>query len=223
MNYKDRLLGLAKKQPFASTSKLVYDILLEDIINGTLACGTPIKQSQISDDFGLSRTPVRDAINTLIEDGYIERTDTNSLRVYVLNTNDYSELLQFRTQLETLSIKLASLHLTKADLASMTDSQEKLKNASEKNDIEHALEADEQFHLALIQAGRNEYVIHAYSEILEKIRFYRRIISSRQNWFSTYRLHQNIIEAIVQRNAEEGIQLLEKHLSISKDVASLFC
>lgn len=222
MNYKEQLLALAKEKPFASTAKLAYEILLGEIMNGNLACGTPIKQSQISDDFGLSRTPVRDAINTLVEDGYIERSESGGLRVYVLNSKDYTELLQFRTQLETLAVGLASLHLTKSDLAALNESQEKLKTAADKLDIETALEADEQFHVSLVHASRNSYVTHAYAEVIDKIRFYRRIISSKQNWFSTYRLHQSIIDAIVHRNAEEGIDLIKKHLNISKEVAFLF-
>ena len=222
MNYREQLMEQTKANPFSSASTLVYEILLRSIINGDLPCGTPIKQSQLSEEFGLSRTPVRDAVNALIEEGYIEKVEPAGLRVYILNPRDYTELLQFRMQLETLAVQLASLSITRADLAALEAYQAMLKEASENNDVERALMADEQFHLTLIQACRNDYVIHAYMEVLEKICFYRRIISSKQNWYSTYRLHQNILEAIIQRNADEGVKLMRKHLTISKDVAAMF-
>ncbi len=222
MNYKERLLALAREKPFSSTSSLVYEILLDEILSGNLRSGETIRQSQLSDAFGLSRTPIRDAVNALVEEGYIEKVEPAGLRVYVFNQKDYTELLQFRMQLETLAVQLACISVTRADLAALEESLSNLKEASDASDHERALSADEQYHTALIRACRNDYVIHAYQEIEAKASFYRRIISPRQNWLSTYRLHRNILDAIIQRNAEEGVKLMKRHLTISRDVAQSF-
>lgn len=219
--YKETLDQMSQQYPFSSTATLVYEILLDEIICGNLSSGTAIKQNELSEQFELSRTPVREAIIKLMKDGYIEKAAKGGLRVYVFHSRDYTELLEFRIQLEALALRRVSLYSKEDMNILLQHSLEKLKIASDTNNIKAALEADHEFHLTIINACHNQYVINSYLQHVKKIQFFRNILAEKQNWSSTYRHHEKILKSIVERNAEAAVRYLKLHLNISKELALL--
>lgn len=218
-DYKAKIMELSDRKPFSSTSALVYEVLLNSIVSGDLPGGTLITQKELAEQFGLSRTPVRDAIMKLTKEGYIEKGENSGLMVYKFNPRDYNELLQFRFQIESLAVSLVCINGTEENIDVLKGTLDSLKKADIKKDRQAALKADEDFHHYIVNVSGNQYLIDVYNQYLRKICFYRNLLSEKQNWKSTYRYHEKIICDIMDRNQDEGIKHLQQHFSISKDLA----
>ncbi len=217
--YLDEYIQLQKKNPFSSTSTLAYESLLNLILRGDLASGTVLRQTDLADQFGLSRSPIREAMSRLIKEGYVEKTNQGCTRVYTFNSRDYSVLVQFRLLLETSAIQYAAFNMEEKDFATLKRSLDELQAAAVINDRDAALAADELFHLTIVNASKNTYIIDTYHHYLRKIRFYRNILSAKQSFSSTYRFHERIYKAFLSRDIETAEKYMKRHLEISKGVS----
>ena len=221
-HFRKEFERIIERNPFLSTSNAVYETLLKLIISGEIPGGSVIRQGELAEQLGLSRTPVRDALSRLNQEGFLEKNDQGNARVYSLDARDYSELVQFRMELEVLAAKMTAFNYTAETSETLKRAQSDLFAATEKNSRQAALNADERFHLAIIDACNNQYVIATYHHYLRKIRYYRYLLSVKQNWKSTLQAHERIMEAIADRDLEACEKQMRHHLMISKRVAESF-
>ncbi|MFE0014385.1 GntR family transcriptional regulator [Mesorhizobium sp. NPDC059054] len=87
------------------------------ILNGTFQPGQPLRQEALSEQLNVSRTPLRHALQSLVEDGLVEATDYKGARVAALDPGMVDDLFEMRLLLEPLALKSAFQHHTKLDFA----------------------------------------------------------------------------------------------------------
>lgn len=110
---KEKMLKEKETNPFAVLSKLIYDGLYNEIITGKLLLDDKIIESQIAKNLNVSRTPVKMALNKLVEDGILEKGKGKELRVKKIRYEECLWLYEARLSIESKAAYLAAKRIKK--------------------------------------------------------------------------------------------------------------
>jgi len=219
--YYDRSEALSayqKKFPMHSLYMVVYECLKQEIISCRLAPGTKLKEVELSEAFHVSRTTIRNAVDTLAGSGLVEQNG-RIIRVAPLTRAQYKQLHEFRRKMDPVAAALAADRYTKENLERL---QLYLEECSA-DDAESFLEADCRFHREIYAAAQNMYLLKTYDLIdpsRRRINYYCIVsISNSSLWeFSRSKRdkmrdeHKAILDAIRRSDAEEASRLSELHV-----------
>jgi DNA-binding GntR family transcriptional regulator len=136
-----------------------YQEILGKIIRCEYVPGSMINEEGIAAEFGLSRTPVREAISRLQLDGYLEVLPKRGIRVSDVTLDDALQIFQARIEIEPIALQMAAPYVRTDDLLEMR------RNLQAAEGIEESLRLDWQMHLYLIDHCQNRYII----EIMHKV------------------------------------------------------
>lgn len=135
----------------------VYTQLSTWIIDGTLRPEEPLRDQDLAEHLGVSRTPVREALRRLEDEGLVETASNRWTRVAPLHAAQAAELYPVVETLEVLALRLAAPALTAQDLAQLHDLNARLRHAFQQRDAQAAVEADTAFHdLWVSKSGNGE-------------------------------------------------------------------
>lgn len=219
-SFEIRLTAKKTNEPFLTTVQAIYAILRDAVFSGELTSDIKLTQSDLAKQFNVSRTPVRDALLLLIEEGYIEQLTRQDYRVKVPSAKDYNEFIAFRMQLETFAVKRAAVRSQPKDLQALRNNIEKFSVAENNMDFKRALELDDEFHYLVVMAAHNSYLDQAYSSICAvRAQYLRRTLAELQNLKSICRAHSKIYSALAERNESAAVNALEEHLKIALQLA----
>lgn len=139
-----------------------YDALLGAIIRGDLAPGTPLRDQDLAAQLGLSRTPVREAIARLVDEGLVETKPNAYTRVAPLDDGPARDAAVVMQTLQGLAARLAVEHgLAPADLAEARAANADFAAALDRGDLNAALDADDRFHDVFVRAAGNAALVSA--------------------------------------------------------------
>jgi len=142
-----------------------YDILLGAIIRGDLPPGAPVRDQELAARLGLSRTPVREALARLVDEGLVETKPNAYTRVAPLDDGPAREAAVVVQALQGLAARLAVPRLTDADLDEARAWNARFAAALDAGDVAIALEADDAFHLVFVRAAGNPALEAALSRL----------------------------------------------------------
>ncbi|CDX00361.1 FCD domain protein [Desulfitobacterium hafniense] len=190
----------------------IYEILKGKILNGEISRGERLYENKISQELGVSRSPVREALRMLEQDELVVVTSTG-LIVNPMEFSDMKEIYQCRMALEPFAAKISADKLTNEDLAALRNLVIQARVYHNQKAYEKVVESNTQFHDIIIQSSGNSRLIG----IIEKIRSL--IILSRKTEFECYQReegyldeHEGVLEALTQRNGDEAERLLRIHI-----------
>jgi DNA-binding GntR family transcriptional regulator len=211
--------------PLPQTTSSVERVSLRDaayfrlrdwIVDGTLAPDEPLRDEQLADALGMSRTPIREALQRLEDDGLVVTTPARRTFVSPLSLNQAREVFPVVASLEGLAAQLAVTRMSEDALLCMREANQSLAAALAREDAGAALEADTALHGAFIERGGNHELIELLADLKCKV---RRI--ERAFWVGTDRTaslhdHDDLITAfeardlavaqgVVRRNWERGL------------------
>lgn len=114
----DRILSLASlfEQPEKSLAQMAYDLLLDRLMRREIPAGSVLHERRLADSLTISRTPVREALNRLVSEGFITRGPGRQLVVKEFSTRELIETLHVRQIMEMESVALATGRISTADL-----------------------------------------------------------------------------------------------------------
>ncbi|MEL6383311.1 MAG: GntR family transcriptional regulator, partial [Cyanobacteria bacterium J06626_18] len=133
----------------------VYQSLLRWIIEGVLEPGEKLKDKELAAQLGVSRTPVREALRKLEEEGLVETAANRWTRVTLITLQDAEQIYPIIQALETLALTLAFPKLSVLNIRQMQDANNQLKAALSSDDPQAAMQADESLHQVLIDTADN--------------------------------------------------------------------
>jgi DNA-binding GntR family transcriptional regulator len=146
-------------------SEEVFHRLRDSIVRGDLAPGEKVKDSELAERLGLSRTPVREALARLVDSGLVEAKPGVYTRITTLNRRDVEKTLAVLRSLDQLAVETAVPLMTEQDLERMRAANRDFERAVAANDTSGALQADDRFHAVAIAAADNP----ALSRIIEQL------------------------------------------------------
>ncbi|GAK09473.1 GntR family transcriptional regulator [Geomicrobium sp. JCM 19038] len=186
-----------------------YHIIKDAIISGDLEPQRKLKDAELSDELGISRTPVREAMLKLEDEGFIVSKRNSYTMVSPINIEEAKDVYHIVIALESLALSDA-IRASAEEVAKLEEINDNYKHAIENNDAKQCLHYDIQFHRALVNLSSNQELIKMLGTIKDKI---LRIESSYFHEASSKEqsLHQHyaIIDSMKNQDLQRGKQLLE--------------
>lgn len=194
--------------------KVVHETLRNEILDLTLAPGSPIDEVQLAERFAMSRTPIREALVRLSGEGLIDTLPNRSTIVANIDFLNLPPFFDALTLMYRVTTRLAAIHHRPEDLIIIRAHQARFSAAVLAQDALAMIAANREFHAAIAEAGRNPYFTGLFKRLLDDgrriVRLYYQSYDDRlPQEFSEE--HEHIIQAIVARNVEEADRLAKRH------------
>ena len=199
-------------------SATVYDQIKRDIFDFRLLPGDRFTETEVALQVGVSRTPVREALYRLAQEGYIQVSSRNGWSVKPFDFEYFENLYDVRVVLELAAARKLCDAPDKPDFGALKDVW--LVTADKRlADSQRAANLDEEFHQGIVRAAGNPEMARMHRTITERIRIIRRLDFTRpERIATTYDEHAQILRAIVKRRADQASLLLRAHIEASKAV-----
>ncbi|MBE6021132.1 MAG: GntR family transcriptional regulator [Clostridiales bacterium] len=165
MTNEEKLISRLKKNPFSTLEKAIYEILLESIVTFRYEPGTPLVELHLAKEFGVSRTPIRQAIQMLEEQGFVQKQENTKTIVAPHDAKEYDDMVKFRYIIEPAAAGFASKLITEEELADLKKYADDLHKAFVDKDYLQIIKYENLFHDLIVECSRNQYLIKAYSSI----------------------------------------------------------
>lgn len=190
---------------------LVFDQLHERIVSGVLAPGARLDPSEIADELGVSRTPVREAILRLDSEGLVHRLPYRGVVVAGIDLRSAEEITALRIHLETLATRLAVPRLTERALAEMRAANAPIGEISAGQRPQQQFnELNHQFHLALYQCAGTPVLLRTIENLASQADRIRMHFDLRRS--PAHAHHETILDACQRRDAEAAAAATRDHI-----------
>lgn len=194
-----------------SLSHRVYARLLGAIVRGELAPGERLRDTELAQRLGVSRTPVREALLRLGHEGLIETAPGAYSRVAVLDADAAAQAYVVAAALHALATRIATQRLTAADITAMRRANEERAAALRAGDIGAAIAADDRFHQVLVDRADNAELRAALERVMPKVRRLDHAHFLRMDPGASTREHDAIITACAAADAAHAARLVEEN------------
>jgi DNA-binding GntR family transcriptional regulator len=196
----------------------VHARLRQLILDGTLPPGSVLSQLQLSRALGVSRTPLREALRMLQEEGLVDAEPNQRARVKGFDSSDLESVYSTRILLESFGVALTIPTLVAEDIDSAEKALASMRSATRHEDFAEWRRAHREFHLVLVRGAGDQLVqlIDAQAERAERyLRFYQ--LRDTRAWWSrdTEAEHRDLLQAITQGQAgsRDGVAAIGRHLA----------
>ena len=202
-----------------SRANEVYEQLKRDIADFRMLPGDRFSEHELCSRLEVSRTPVRQALFRLQQEGLVEVMFRSGWRVLPFDFDKFDQLYDLRMVLETTAVQrlcLQEVETSEPALQALKDRW--LVPVSERStDPVQVAEWDEDFHEALVRAAGNPEMARVHHEVTERIRIIRRLDFLKQMRIdATYDEHAKILRAIIARKADRADLLMRSHIQTSQ-------
>jgi len=195
----------------------LYQQLLEEVLEGELRPGEVLVESALGKRFGVSRTPIREALRMLEQDGVLERVN-RGIRVRQTSPDEVLEIYGVRTILEAAAARDAAARRTDYDLAILDRILRSMGEARTAPPQEMAA-INRSFHRAIWAAARNRTLTDLLERLAVHLRRYPATTYLRAGrWEEALEEHRQLLEAIRESDPEAAAKVAEKHMWAARDV-----
>lgn len=196
-----------------SAWKLVYQNVREEIVSLRLKPGDPISEKEIASRYGLSRTPVREAMQRLADERLIEVFPQSGTFVARIPYDDLPEAMVIRKALETASVRLAAEKATKSQILALATIVEQQREAAEADDPAAFHRADEAFHAKIAEISGFPGIWRQVLQVKVQVDRYRRLTLVQQGRMAQVIAdHERILAGISAGAATEAESAMAHHL-----------
>jgi DNA-binding GntR family transcriptional regulator len=197
-------------------SEAAYAQIKRDVFEFRRLPGDRFTEKAIAHELGMSRTPVREALNRLAQEGHLSVVARSGWMVRPLDFGLFDQLYDARIVLELAAVRRLCGQACADALAPLLDIW-LAPAASRLTDEQAVAELDEQFHEHLVVATGNLVMAQMHHEVTERIRIMRRLdFTDADRVTATYDEHAQLLRSILQRKTEHACLLLRAHIETSK-------
>jgi DNA-binding GntR family transcriptional regulator len=209
---------MAERSASGSLTTDQYLRIRDDILNGEFPHGQRLLETSLATRYGVSRTPVREALVALQQDGLIERVD-NGFRVRTGTPDDVMEIYEARIALESVAAAAAARRHTDLDIVRLRACHEGALESAAAGEERAGHEANSDWHVALWQAAHNATIAGTMTRWMAQLRIYDQgPPGSTEDLTATAHDHGAILEAISAGDAERAGALMTEHLERSRQM-----
>jgi GntR family transcriptional regulator, rspAB operon transcriptional repressor len=195
-----------------SASATIYRALRDDILRMRRRPGDPIVEKQIARAYGVSRTPVREAMLKLSDEGLVDIFPQSGTYVARIPVDELPESMAIRRALEEGAVKLAAALATVEDIHSLQGSLELQRKAMDKGDWEAFHNADESLHCAIANASGYPRFWEVTQQVKVHIDRFRRLALPEPGRIErVFREHAAIVEAIADHDPVRAVAAMNTH------------
>ena len=189
------------------------DYIKGRILNFVLLPGVKISDDEIAKTLGTSRSPVREALNRLVEQGLVESRPNRGFIVKVYTRKEVADHYMLREALECLAVRLAIQSMDREKIKSFEDLLATYAAIMKSQDIARFNEVDERFHDLIALYSNNVALFEALQNLHGRIRIIRRYDHLRAGSFQeTYEEHRLILKYMVRKDIRRAVKLMSFHI-----------
>ena len=148
---------------------VVFNTLREAILKGELKPGERLMELQLAAKLGVSRTPIREAIRMLEQEGLAVTMPRKGAEVAKMTLKDMEDVLQIREALDELAASIACEQMTKEQLDTLTETMHEFEESTKSKDLKKIAAADVQFHDIIYQATGNPKLVNMLNNLREQM------------------------------------------------------
>jgi DNA-binding GntR family transcriptional regulator len=198
-------------------SELAVDALREMILNGTLSPGSRLNEVELAEQLGISRGPVREAIQRLSSEGLVVPKVRKGAFVVTFDEHEIRSLLEFRHALELFGARLAATRAT-ADQLRYLEAEIEVAEQLLASDPMAPYPTQIDVHKTIVEMSGNSELISAAERVRQRLKVARRRASqSPEHARETQHEHRDMVGALVGRDTALATQIWDKHLEVSTE------
>jgi len=194
-----------------------YDQIKSMVVGFALRPGDRLNESALSKDLGVSRTPLREALNRLVAEGLIDARPGEGFFCRKLDANGVHDLYDLREALEIAAVERACQRASETNLEALAEwlKAEGLEVAG--LTVAEACERDEAFHVKIAELSGNPLLVAQLKALNEKIRYLRWVQLDEDKLKSTKAGHRQVMRALLARDTQAAADAMRDHISRRMD------
>ncbi len=192
---------------------VVFQTLREAILKGELKPGERLMELQLASKLGVSRTPIREAIRMLEQEGLAITIPRKGAEVAKMTEKNMEDVLQIREALDDLAVQTACDKMTEQQLMELTLAKKNFENAIQAGDLKKIAESDVQFHDVIYEATDNPKLVAMLNNLREQIYRYRvEYLKEKENYPMLIKEHEAILNALKQKDRKGAVEYMRCHI-----------
>lgn len=196
-------------------SDQLREAIEEEIAVGRLAPGSRIDEQELSERFGVSKTPIREALIQLAASGLVDVRRRRGATVAVLEPRRLYEMFDVMGELEATCARRAARRMSPENEAALKDALEACRRAAAAGDPDTYFRVNEEFHRAIYAASQNEFLAEQALTLHRRLRPYRRLqLRVRDRMSNSLAEHEAIVAAMVAGDGELAAERIRGHVTI---------
>lgn len=191
------------------------EALENDIVAGRLRPGERLDETDLAERFGVSRTPIREALIQLAGSGMIELRPRRGAHVTLLGPRELLESFELMGELEAACARFAAKRMTAEERETLVSAFKRCGKTCEKGDVDGYYHANADFHTAIYDASHNRALATNARNLQRKLQPYRRLqLRVRGRLATSFDEHDKVMEALLAGNGVEAGERLRAHVVV---------
>jgi DNA-binding GntR family transcriptional regulator len=223
MQFRSMPYALRKSKPKArateNLSVRVYAQIKNLILCNEVMPGQKLHHQELSDRLGVSRTPVREALTRLVQEGYVSFLPNRGFTCKEIRLQEAEELYDLREALEAFAVEKAVENVSDDALDKLSRKMNRYGADVERRFSRERLIYDQDLHLEIARIAGNETLIRALTQVFERIILKRRTdgLYDPARGLTAHQEHLELIQAMKRRDAAQAVGILRAHIRAGKD------
>jgi DNA-binding GntR family transcriptional regulator len=163
---------------FKTKNEAIYEMLRQEILQAKIKPGEKIVVSDLSKKIGVSEIPIREAVKKLESEGFLTNMPHVGITVSKLDPDEVVEFYLIRIELESLASRLATPHINQEDIEYLTEKNQEMKSALQRDDPEMLAALNKQFHLKIYAAAKRPHLYKLIADLWDKVSWIRSVFFS---------------------------------------------
>lgn len=220
----DRLQGVSAKttKPKRDAVRLAEELRLaleDEIVSGVLAPGERLDETGLAQRFGVSRTPVREALLQLASAGLVEMRPRQGAIVAGITVQRLLQMFEVMAEMEALCARLAARRMTPAERAALERAHKACRAPAAGDDAEAYYKANRMFHEKLYAGAHNDYLEESTRTLRNRLSSYRRFQLHQPGRIAqSLAEHEAVVAAILAGDADRAAEAMRAHVAVQGDV-----
>lgn len=192
---------------------VVFHTLREAILKGELKPGERLMELQLASKLGVSRTPIREAIRMLEQEGLAVTVPRKGAEVAKMTEKDMEDVLEIREVLDELAATIACEQMTQEQLDALRGTMREFEEFTKTGNVKKIAEADVKFHDIIYQATGNPKLVNLLNNLREQMYRYRiEYLKDEKNYPVLIREHCQIVEGLIEKDKEKVTAAMHHHV-----------
>ena len=201
-----------------SLSDKVFSTLEEEILTGVLQSGETVSENKLSARLGVSRTPIREALRRLEQEGLVRNDPGRGAVILGVTKQDLLDIYEIRIRIEGLAARSAAQSITPEQTAAMKELVELQEFYVSKGDSEKIRDLDSRFHSMIYSFCTSRVLADTLTGLHHRIERFRRMsVVNSERASRTTSEHRAILEALAAHDSDSAESLLIEHISNARD------
>lgn len=196
----------------------LVDHLHAMILGGDLAPGEKVPERALCEQFGVSRTPLREALKIVATDGLVRLEQNRGAWVTEVTVQEIEEVFPVLAALEALAGELACHNITAKELSAIRAVHDRMGLCFRKRDLDGYFRLNQEIHRAIVHAARNPTLATTWQSLSVRVQRARYLANmSDDRWSAAMAEHDSILQLLETRDAQRLGRLLSEHLLAKRD------